>query len=143
MPEQELNLVQLPACRVAKAGTAAAQIMRCKRGNAGDCRILPNDVPHRLLNHAGTPGPASFVDSAKHSAARDVCSASPPNESFSDCTRATTKGIGQCQPEEAQGRTAARDFACQWRRTLSSELTPRVKLYTQNVLKHGRFCWDP
>lgn len=26
---------------------------------------------------------------------------------------------------------------------LSSALTQGVKLYTQNVLKHGRFCCDP
>ena len=35
-------------------------------------RMLPNNV-----RYAGTPGPASFVDAAKHSSARDVRRAGP------------------------------------------------------------------
>src|SRR4051794_26702021 len=77
MPEKKLNLVQFPACRVAKPGTAAAKIMRRERGYAGSCRILSNDVPNSFLTDAGTPGPARFVDPAKHSSARYVRSAGP------------------------------------------------------------------
>jgi hypothetical protein len=34
-------------------------------------------------------------------------------------------------------------FAARVSHTLSPELTQGVKLYTQNVHKHGRFCCDP
>ena len=49
MPEQELDLFQLPASCVAEPGTTAAQVVRRKRKNAGRGRILPDDVPHHLL----------------------------------------------------------------------------------------------
>ena len=77
MPEKELNLVQFPAGGVAKPGTAPAKIMGCERGYAGSCRIFPNDVPNIFLTDAGTPGAARLVDPAKHSSARNVCSAGP------------------------------------------------------------------
>jgi hypothetical protein len=68
MPEKELNLLQLPAGLVAKAGAGPTKVVRRKGRNlTGLCHLL-HDTPNDLGAEAGSPYPASLIDRAKESA---------------------------------------------------------------------------
>ena len=71
MPQQELNLLQLAAARVAQLRTGSAQVMRCDVLQARSLAAGLDHVPHNILRDAFSPYLSHPRDSSKDSSLRD------------------------------------------------------------------------
>src|ERR1700731_367404 len=65
VPQQKLNLLQLPASLMAQTGACPAQVVRRERRNITVPCFLFHDAPDDLGAESGPPNPASLVDRTK------------------------------------------------------------------------------
>jgi hypothetical protein len=69
VPQEKLDLLQLPSRSMAEPSTGPPQIVRRQFGHSNASGGFLHDVPNRLYRHPISPGPAYFVDSAEQSSA--------------------------------------------------------------------------
>lgn len=62
MSQKELNLLQLTASLMAKAGASLAKVVRSERWDLTVLCFLFHDTPNYLGAESGAPNPASLVD---------------------------------------------------------------------------------
>lgn len=69
--EQELNLVQFAARKVAQPCAGAPEIVRSKLGDIGSSGCCSNDFPQHLRRHTGSPYLAPPVNRSEERTAGD------------------------------------------------------------------------
>src|SRR5690348_13280065 len=77
MPEQELNLLQLTSCRVAKLCARAPQVVRGKTGKARSCGIQFHHVPDDAFRDTISPPFAGSADASKYLAGVEISCLDP------------------------------------------------------------------
>jgi hypothetical protein len=75
--QQELDLLQLAAGSVAQTGAGPAGVVGRDTAQPQPSRIRPDDVPHRLLRYAVSPGLSSPAEASKDFSGRDPAELAP------------------------------------------------------------------
>jgi hypothetical protein len=77
MPEQELNLLQLPAAVVAQLRASSPQVVWCDVFQPHSLATSLHDVPDYILRNAFSPYLSRFRYCAKYSSFRNSCCLGP------------------------------------------------------------------
>ena len=72
VPEEELDLIQLAACKMTQTCAGAAKIMGCELLNAGPGSGIFDDFPENLWRHPVSPDSPGLIDRSEHSTGRDL-----------------------------------------------------------------------
>src|SRR5947207_16021975 len=77
VPQQELNLLQFAAGRVAQSRACSPQIVRCQRGDSGTDGTGLHDLPDDVLGDTVAPYGSIFPDRAEQSPIGDWSTLGP------------------------------------------------------------------
>src|SRR5260370_39969803 len=74
VPEQELDLIQFSAGKMAEPGTTATEVVRCQFRDFCLRRASSEDLPQHLCRHSSSPNPTGLVDRPTEAAICDATS---------------------------------------------------------------------